>query len=115
VGLSPSKLPDAARAALDTGPVHLPIISCLEIANLTRRGRIELPLEVHAWLDAVLKLPNVSLSPLTLDIAVAAGLLGDPIRDPADRLIVATALYLGLPLVTTDAKIRAAGVVTTIW
>jgi PIN domain nuclease of toxin-antitoxin system len=113
--LSPSILSQRARTALDSGPVHVPIISCLEIANLTRRGRIELPLEVGDWLNAMLQLPNVLLSPFTLPITVAAGLLNDPIRDPADRLIVATALHLGAPLVTTDAKIRAAGVVETIW
>lgn len=113
--LSPSRLTPEARTVLDTGPVHVPIISCLEIANLTRRGRLELPLQVGAWLNAVFQLPNVSLAPLTLEIAIAAGLLGDPIRDPADRLIVATALHYGVPLITTDAKIRASGVVETIW
>ena len=113
--LSPSKLSPAARTALDDGPVHVAVISCLEIANLARRGRIDLPLHVGVWLKLVLQLPNVTLAPLTTDIAIAAGLLDDPIRDPADRLIVATALHHGLPLVTTDAKIRAAGVVPTIW
>lgn len=93
----------------------MPVVSCLEIANLARRGRIELPILVHAWIDAILRLPNVSVAPLSVDIAVAAGLLGDPIRDPADRLIVATALHHRLPLVTTDAKIRNANVVETIW
>ncbi len=35
--------------------------------------------------------------------------------DPADRLITATALVLGCPLVTADERIRAANVVETIW
>ena len=113
--LAPSRLTVAARNALDEGEVRIAVISCLEIANLARRKRIDLPLDVATWLDAVVQLPNVMLLPMTLEIAVTAGLLDDPIRDPADRVIVATALHHGLALVTSDAKIRAANVVETIW
>ena len=112
--LSPSRLSLAARAAFDD-QVHLSVISCFEITNLARRGRITLPRPAVQWLDAVFHLPNVTLAPITLDIAVAAGALGDPIRDPADRLITATALDLRVPLITADANSHAAGVVETIW
>jgi PIN domain nuclease of toxin-antitoxin system len=113
--LSPSRLTVAARNALDEGVVRVAIISCLEIANLSRRKRIALPLDVAAWLDAIAQLPNIMLLPMTLEIAITAGLLGDPIRDPADRVIVSTALHHGLTLVTSDSKIRSANIVETIW
>ena len=113
--LSPSRLTAAARNALDHEIVNVAMISCLEIANLSRRGRIDLPLDVATWLDAVIHLPNMVLLPMTFEIAITAGLLGDPIRDPADRVIVATALQHGLSLVTSDTKIRDAGIVETIW
>jgi len=57
----------------------------------------------------------VVLLPITLEIAITAGSLPDPIRDPADRLIVATAMHQGVPLVTKDARIRESAVVQTIW
>ena len=58
----------------------------------------------------------VSLS-LTLNVFVAAALANIPrdrVPDMPDRIIAATALYLGVPLVTRDAMIRAAPI-TTIW
>jgi PIN domain nuclease of toxin-antitoxin system len=63
----------------------------------------------------VLALPSTALLPLTIEVAHTAARLPDPIRDPADRLIVATALHQGVALVTKDERIRAAGVVQTIW
>jgi PIN domain nuclease of toxin-antitoxin system len=53
--------------------------------------------------------------PLTIEVAATAATLPDPIRDPVDRLIVATALHQGVPLVTKDHKIITADVVRTIW
>jgi PIN domain nuclease of toxin-antitoxin system len=44
----------------------------------------------------------VELLPLTAEIAVRATTLSDEIRDPADRLVAATALELALPLVSRD-------------
>ncbi len=36
-------------------------------------------------------------------------------KDPSDRIIAATALVHGMPLVTADVQIRASGEVPTIW
>jgi PIN domain nuclease of toxin-antitoxin system len=53
---------------------------------------------------------------LTPGIAARAGLLGDDFPgDPADRMIVASALSLGAPLVSKDERIKRSGVVQTIW
>lgn len=58
----------------------------------------------------------MTLEPLSLRIAVRPNSFGDALhRDPADRLIVATAMELGAPLVTKDAHIQAFGGVETIW
>jgi hypothetical protein len=49
-------------------------------------------------------------------IAILAGGLAEPMHgDPADRLIVATASTLGVPLVIGDKKLRAYRGVKTIW
>lgn len=47
----------------------------------------------------------VSLAPLTAEISLASCRLPDFNGDPADRIIVATAITLGIPLTTADEKI----------
>jgi len=57
-----------------------------------------------------------SVLELSTSIAVAAGSFSDPFPgDPMDRIIAATALTEGIPLVTADERIRRSGVVRTIW
>lgn len=113
---TPEKLSSAARTALETERFAFASVTCMEIAVLVRRNRIELAVPVDEWLDAVLALPSVALLPLNREIAVMAGQLDDNlVRDPSDRIIVATARYHGLPLVTADHKITASGLVRTIW
>jgi PIN domain nuclease of toxin-antitoxin system len=112
---SAAELSPTGRAVLDVGPVSVPSIVCFEVALLARRRRVDLSIDPLEWLARLFQLSNVVLVPITPAIAVLAANLPDPIRDPADRLIVATALHLRVPLVTKDAKIREAGVVETIW
>jgi PIN domain nuclease of toxin-antitoxin system len=104
-----------ARSVLDQGPVGFTVITCMEIAFLVRRKRIDLSMDVNDWLEQLQALPNVLLLPMTLEVAVAAANLPDTVRDPSDRLIVAQAILQGLPLVTKDRQITASGLVPTIW
>lgn len=54
--------------------------------------------------------------PVTLEVAAAfREIPRDALGDPWDRFITATALALGLPLVTRDGRIRKLGLVETIW
>ena len=112
---SGDQLSPAARLALDEGPVGVPSIACFEVAMLARRKRIDLGSDVLEWLDRMIRLKNVSVLPINPEIAVTAAGLPDPVRDPADRLIVATALHHGAPLVTKDRKIIESDLVQTIW
>jgi PIN domain nuclease of toxin-antitoxin system len=112
---TPDQLSQAARKALDRGPVCFTVITCMEIANLVRRQRISLDVHVRTWFDEVQSLPNVVLLPMTIEVALAAASLPDSVPDPTDRLIVATAMLQGVPLVTKDHKIIASGLVQTIW
>ena len=112
----PSRLSRLARSTMDrSDAVGVASISCFEIASLAHRQRIAIHEDVLEWLRAVTTLPQVVLLPLTIDVASTAATLPDPIRDPADRLIVSTALRQGVPLVTKDHKIVESGVVPTIW
>lgn len=83
---------------------------------LTQRRRLVLDREVQDWLSDALALDGVELLPLTPDVAIRSTRLGrGALADPADQLIVATALVHGAPLVTRDERIRGFGGVTTLW
>lgn len=60
--------------------------------------------DVESWFSANLE-PPVSLAPLTAEISLASCRLPDFHGDPADRIIVARAITLGIPLITADEKI----------
>jgi PIN domain nuclease of toxin-antitoxin system len=113
--LSPHILSARARDAFDGAIIGVTPTSCYEIARLIVRQRVEIDEDPQDWLENLLMLPRVVLLPLTLDVASAASKLPDAISDPADRLIVATALQARVPLVTKDRKIIASGIVPTIW
>ena len=103
--------PAACRSideAATTGGVHVPAIVPWEIALLAQRGRLGLGRDVAAWIEDVLRLPGIRLAPLAPAICVASTRLpGDLHRDPADRLIVATARHIGMPLLTADRALLA--------
>jgi PIN domain nuclease of toxin-antitoxin system len=59
---------------------------------------------------------GITLLPLSAAVATTGASFPDPFpRDPADRIIAATAIVEGVPLVTADEAIRNSGVVKTIW
>lgn len=91
-------------------------ISIFEIVTLARRGRLRFKVSASEWLNQVRRLPEYRIEPLTDDIAERAGQLGDVFPgDPADRLIAATALVRGVPLVTHDEKLLGIDYLKTAW
>jgi PIN domain nuclease of toxin-antitoxin system len=91
-------------------------ISVFEIVTLERRGRLEFKIPVTEWLANLRKLPELTIHPITDEIAERAGGLGEVFPgDPADRLIAATALVLGVSLVTQDTKLRDVPRLSTVW
>lgn len=105
---NPNLLSDtAARAMVQADALLISPISFWEVAMLVAKGRIELDRPTTSWVNDVLAQEATSEAPLTPAVAVAAGELTDFQGDPADRLLVATAQSMGLPLLTKDHKIRA--------
>jgi PIN domain nuclease of toxin-antitoxin system len=93
------------RAAA-TGTLRIAAISLWEIALLASRGRIVLGKSIGLWLDEALAEPGPAIDPLTPQIAIESYALPDVFhRDPADRLIVATARVANAALVTHDRRI----------
>ena len=83
---------------------------------LVARGRLGLSMDTAAWLATVQEIEEVKFIPVDNEIAVQAVTLPAEFhKDPADRLIVATARKFGVPLVTADEKIRGYPHVRTIW
>lgn len=111
-----SQLSSAARAAIaDTEMIGISAISLWEVALLEARGRIEFPCPLLTWFADAFSVPHIQLLPLTPEIAVATTKLDLPHNDPADRIVAATALVHGYPLVTADGKIRTSTMIETVW
>ena len=113
----PDKLSLSARHAITQSTnICASAISAWEIALLIAKGRIILTLDLAEWLDAVVTSGTVRFIPLGPEIAAqAATLPGDFHKDPADRMIVATARKYNAPLITADGKISSYPHVTAIW
>ena len=112
------KLSPAAIEMLDTvadggGVVYVSAISLVEVVYLSEKGR--LGEGVLARIIRAIDDEEVTLVPVGRAIAEAVSHIPRSIvPDMPDRIIAATALHLGLPLVTRDRMIRAAGI-ETIW
>jgi PIN domain nuclease of toxin-antitoxin system len=98
------------------GEVLISSISAWEIAMLVDKGRLVLSMDVESWLDEVSQIDGVRFLPVDNEIGVkSTAFPGDFHKDPADRMIVATARKLAVPLVTADEKILQYEHVKTIW
>ncbi|MGA9308538.1 MAG: type II toxin-antitoxin system VapC family toxin [Candidatus Sulfotelmatobacter sp.] len=89
-------------------------ITLWELAWLAQNGRIAVTVSVESFVRELVA--RVILRPVTPEIAALAVRLPDAFpKDPADRLIAATAMAEGMPLVTADMRIRRSKVVETVW
>lgn len=95
---------EAVDAAYQAGStVFVSAISAWEIGLLVARNRLTLVARPERWFQRLLGIPGVRLAPLSPDILIASSFLpGTPPRDPADRIILATARDLGATLITRD-------------
>lgn len=115
---SPEKLSPAARDAME-GARELGVspISCWELATKVAQGKLRLDREIDVWVHQALARPRLRVAELLPEIAVAAGGLGAEgfHGDPADRMIVATAMHHDSLLVTKDQAIREFEPVRSVW
>lgn len=95
--------------------IHIPTICLVEIVYLQEKGRISA--DMKAQLDNALKTGKSGLVLANLTAGVADALATIPrniVPDMPDRIIVATAKHLGLPLISKDNKIVSSGI-SIIW
>lgn len=102
------RLDDLARGSRPL----LSAMSLWEMAMLVERGRVVLKGDLRRWLRVAAGPETVEVVPITPDIAAASASLPSSFhRDPADRLLVATAKVRGCPVLTHDERILASGLV----
>jgi PIN domain nuclease of toxin-antitoxin system len=113
----PKRLTGKARRAIDEAERALvSAISVWEVAMLVAKRRIQLDRPVEQWVDIALALPGIQLAALDPAIAVrSAKLPGELHPDPADRIIIATALENAAAIITPDERILAYPHVQSAW
>jgi PIN domain nuclease of toxin-antitoxin system len=101
--MSPRSLEALGEARLAGATIGLSPITAWEIGLLNSRGRLPMLTEPAIWFRTFAAQPWLTLAPLTPDILIQSSFLpGQAPRDPADRVIVATARALGYRVMTRD-------------
>jgi len=119
LALEPGRISKRARAAIQETRqrgegLAISDITLLEIATIENKGRIKLNASLEAFLAEIEA--RFIVLPITGRICVSALALPAAYpRDPADRVIGATALVEGFPLITADDGIRRSKALKTIW
>jgi PIN domain nuclease of toxin-antitoxin system len=99
---------DAAREAIDASaasgvPLHISPITAWEVGMMAGKGRFRSSLTPQRWFEALRTLPCVTPCALTAEILMQSwSLPGSLNRDPADRIIAATAREYGYVVLTRD-------------
>ena len=102
-----TRLPTGSAAG---GRSFISPISAWEVGMLTARNRLTLALDPLAWFERACAFSGVSLATMPPAVLIASTRLpGAPPRDPADRILIATARTFGYTLVTRDQKMLAYG------
>jgi PIN domain nuclease of toxin-antitoxin system len=108
----------AIAEAQTSAGVFVSPITAWEVATLVARNRLLMTLAPEVWFDRLIDLPGIRLAPMPPRLLIASAFLpGRPPRDPADRIIAATARAHDLAIVTRDSELipyGQAGYVVTI-
>ena len=117
---NPELLSMAAKKAIDASmeqkAIFISSISAWEVALLIAKKRLKLTLDVTDWIAKSEKIPFLQFIPVDNSVAIKSVNLPQPLhKDPADRIIIATAITIAAPVVTKDKKLLDYPHVKTIW
>lgn len=98
---------EAIRTARREGvDIAVSPITAWEIGTLVRKSKLRLTMTPEEWFDALLSKPGIRLAPMPPKILIASNFLpNDPPKDPADRIVAATAREYGYRVVTRDGEL----------
>jgi PIN domain nuclease of toxin-antitoxin system len=116
--LDPDRLSQAAAEAIremEHRGGFASAISIWELGIKIQRGKLDLGIPIEEFARRIDTRTKVELLPVTTATWLRSLELAWDHRDPADRVIVATAIGQGVPLVTADTEIRRFQGVTCIW
>ncbi|MGH8766141.1 MAG: type II toxin-antitoxin system VapC family toxin [Burkholderiales bacterium] len=117
--LEPRRLSRRAKQALADASASRSLACsdiCLwELAMLAAKGRIDTQGDTAAFIDDLLLARHIRVLPITPTIAALAQSDMFVQRDSADRIIAATAIEHGVPLITADAELRRVQALEVIW
>ncbi|MGA7916320.1 MAG: type II toxin-antitoxin system VapC family toxin [Candidatus Acidiferrales bacterium] len=118
--LDSAKLSESVYALIDGAagngtPTFISAVSLVEVVYLVERGRIAADAFDRFARELGSENPAFTIAPLDANVATALKRIPrNAAPDMPDRIIAATALHLGLPLVTRDRRLQSAGI-QTIW
>ena len=101
---------DARQAIEESETVYVSPISLWEVSNKCRKGKLQLKYPPREWFDKVLQRYQLEILPLTNEAMFLAGELQEHHKDPADRMIIASAMINGLVVVTADRNFSLYGI-----
>jgi PIN domain nuclease of toxin-antitoxin system len=119
LALEPERISKRVQAVIDEARgsgagLAISAMTLVEIATLFGKRRFHLAVSLESFLDEVER--RFVVLPISARVCARMSTLpGNYPKDPADRVIAATALVEGLSLITADREIRRAKVVRTIW
>ncbi len=100
--LGPDALPRKIWSVMQEGDLAVSAISCFEVEMLSKKGVVDLEMPANEWLQHALAPSGVRCLPIHCEIAALSVRLSPIHKDPADRLIIATAVCEGARLASKD-------------
>jgi PIN domain nuclease of toxin-antitoxin system len=115
----PDRLSRRARVAIEkqerADGIAVSVISVWEIAVKVALGKLDIDRDIRAWVASASAYPGLTVHPLDSRDAIESTLLPGRFRDPADRILIAFARRLDVPLITSDLAMRRYRHVKTLW
>jgi PIN domain nuclease of toxin-antitoxin system len=114
--LEPERIAPSVAEVFENGACELWLspISIWETLVLVEKGRLDLGRDPERWVERALAAVPLREAPFTFEVSLASGGIELPHRDPADRLLAATALVFGLTLVTADRRLIDQGTIPVL-